>query len=255
MPKEVATQTEKPEVCTTYAKPDVQQMLVDSQNITIQLLCEKIAWLQAVPFISSLRPEAEVYIPAPLAPQLAHNINLSELIPAEESSGVAADSDTFVKPLHDVCAPRNCEDAEAAAFSAEPETLIIELEQLANDADKVVEVLPTVDSLSQLAFDELLSDLQGIKAALANREQIVEDLKTELINGLNPDLLTSKVVDQILNKISACEPDAVWCLVPSRSTCLQICEDNMLLGVWDTLFSLESGLAFVFLRSSLSSNF
>ena len=76
-------------------------------------------------------------------------MNLSEFIPAEESSGVAADSDTFVKPLHDVCAPRNCEDTEAAAFSADPETLITELEQLANDADKVVEVLPTVDSLSQ----------------------------------------------------------------------------------------------------------
>ena len=151
-----------------------------------------------------MEAEAEVYIPAPLAPQLAHNINLSELIPAEESSGVAADSDTFVKPLHDVCAPRNCEDAEAAAFSADPETLITELEQLANDADKVVEVLPTVDSLSQLPFDEVLSDLQGIKAAFANREQIVEDLKTEFINGLNPDLLTSKVVDQVFHKISAC---------------------------------------------------
>ena len=99
-----------------------------------------------------------------------------------------------------------------------------------------MDVLPSVDSVSQLVFYDVISDLQGIKAALANRERIVEDLKTEVINGLNPELLTSRVVDQVLNKIRACQPDAVWCLVPSRSTTLQICEENMLIGFWDTLF-------------------
>ena len=61
-------------------------------------------------------------------------------------------------------------------------------------------------------------------------------MKTEFANGLKPYLLTSQVVDQVLKKNSACEPDTVWCLVPSRSTCLQICEDNVILGFGDTLF-------------------
>ena len=65
----------------------------------------------------------------------------------------------------------------------------------------------------------------------------MEDVKTEFANSLNPDLLTSQVVDQVFKKISACEPDAMWCLAPSRNTCLQICEDNVILGFWEA-FSL-----------------
>ena len=186
----------------TYS--EIQQLLIESQNFTIHLLCEKIGNMQHPAFGSVLNPNAEVFFPSTVAqPQ---KICLSELIDAEDS------------------------------LPADTETLITELEQFANDAESGVEDLPTEEPESHVAVEQVLSDLQRIKAALANREQLVEDMKTELACGLNPDLLTSQVVDQVFKKISACVPDAVWCLVPSRSSCLQICEDNVILGFWDTLF-------------------
>ena len=107
----------------TYS--EIQQLLIESQNFTIHLLCEKIGNLQHPPFGSVLNPHAEVFFPSTDAlPQPAQKICLSELIDAEDSLS---------------------DDAEA---------LITELEQITNDAESVVEVLPTVEPLSHVAVEQ-----------------------------------------------------------------------------------------------------
>ena len=64
MQSDVATQTVEPETCSSPTNPDVQLMLIEAQNMTIQLLCEKIAWLSATPFCSTISPQAETLFPA-----------------------------------------------------------------------------------------------------------------------------------------------------------------------------------------------
>ena len=133
-------------------------MLIEAQNLTIQLLCEKVAWLIAVPFCSSLRPEADAFFPASPPSQQPVKINLIDLIVAKDATveafspdivveafsptggisteeefvsqegcnvddefltadaegalGFATDADTINEILHDLCVPKNKEQAK-----------------------------------------------------------------------------------------------------------------------------------------------
>ena len=251
---EVATQTDQALAETVgLPQPDIQQMLIDSQNLTIQLLCEKIDMLhfsrignilnpQAGP---PLNPQADIFIPScDFAPEdftSAQPISLAELFepsPLCLSELIPADPENLITEFEQLTA-----GPEGVVPTVEPMTPeAIEEEVLSDLAAGPECVVPTVETIRREAVEEVRSELQRVKAALANSEIIIEELKIEFSSGRSPDLLASKVVDQVFKKISACEPlnivipDAVWCLVPARRLCLQICEDNILLGFWDTLF-------------------
>ena len=82
---------------------------------------------------------------------------------------------------------------------------------------------PTVEPSTLVAIDEVLSDLQRVGAALANREQILEDMKTEFANDLNPEKLASRVVDNFSRKLVhvsllSPKPCGVLCL-PRPAVC------------------------------------
>ena len=147
----------------TYS--EIQQMLIESQNFTIQLLREEIDTLQHFPFSSFLNPQAEAFIPSTDGPQLA--------------------------PVSSVL-----QQAQEICLSE------LILDQLATDAnaESVVEVQPIGEPLSREVIEEMLSELQGVKAALANREQMIENIKTEFANALNPDMLASAVENQVFQK-------------------------------------------------------
>ena len=118
----------------TYS--EIQQMLIESQNFTIRLLCEKIDVLHQSPFGSSLNPQAEVFVPSAVAPQFAQacpasdtsqqaqEICLSELIPSEDSLAAG-----LVPPL--------CNSPGlSGALSAVPGNLSNELDLLATDTNE-----------------------------------------------------------------------------------------------------------------------
>ena len=187
-------------------------MLIDSQNLTIQLLYEKIDLLQfsqvgniLIPQTGhSLNPQADIFIPscdfAPEDVTSAQPISLAELIPAEDSFSTV--TDIIGTLLH----------------------------------TPTVDDPPTVEPSTLVAIDEVHSYLQRVEAALANKEQILEDMKTEFAIGLCPDKFAPRVVDQVLKGISfrfpvasdmlvfadnlsdllIILPDAVWCFVPAE---------------------------------------
>ena len=252
--KQAGTQTEQPadfpsgdgdakDCCNdTVQGPsytEMQQMLIEAQNFTIRLLCEKNGVIYHSPFCSRLNPQAETFVPSVDAPppaqdrptndtrQPAQEVCLSELIPS-------------IPVL-----PEKIQEVRGEIATGLPEMI-----------QEVQSEIATVATVFQEVQGEIATVQRGIAAV--KQELDVEKITKKVLKLIN----ASSARDPDLPSVSsACDPclcdpvcqetvvfnressDAYWCLEPDDTECMLSCKDIYIVGFWNTIFSGASRVA------------